>query len=78
MKSTNCDIGVLDEIHISVDNSRQTGQASQKPNDDAGDFGHQHCAAEARLHWVDNGQVAIDAETGEQEHAGIEVEADTG
>lgn len=78
MESTNCDVGVLDEIHISVDNSWQTGQASHQPNDDAGNFGHQHCASEARLHWVDNGQVAINAETGEQEHTGIEVETDAG
>lgn len=78
MESADCDIGVLNEIHISVDNSWQTGQASQHPDDDAGDFGHQHGAAEARLHRVDNGQVAVDAETGEQEHAGVEVETDTG
>lgn len=78
MESTDCDVGVLDEIHIPVDDSWQTGQASQHPDDDAGDFGHQHRAAEARLHRVDNGQVAVDAEAGEQEHAGVEVETDTG
>lgn len=78
MKRAHCDIGVLDEVYISVDDSWQTGQASHQPDDDAGDFGHQHRAAKARLHWVDDGQVAVDAETREKEHTGVEVEAHAG
>lgn len=78
MKRAHCDVGVLDEIHVSVNDGWQTGQASHQPDDDAGDFGHQHRAAEARLHRVDDGQVAVDAETREQEHTGVEVETDAG
>ena len=78
MESTDCDIGVLNEKYISVDYSWQTGQASQQPNNDAGDFGHKHCAPEAGLHWVKDSQVAINAQTCEQKHTGIEVETDTG
>jgi hypothetical protein len=78
MEGTDRDVGVLNEKHISVDNGGQTGQASHQPNDNASDFGYKHCATEAGLHWVNNGQVAIDAETGEQKDTGVEVETDAG
>lgn len=59
-----------------MDDDRQAGHASQEPDGDAGDSGYEHGAADPRLHWVHDGQVAVNAQAREQEHAGVQVETD--
>lgn len=59
-----------------MDDDGQAGHAGQEPDGDAGDSGYKHGAADPRLHRVHDGQVAVDAQAREQEHAGVQVETD--
>lgn len=59
-----------------MDDDGQAGHARQQPDGHAGEPGHERGAAEARLHRVHDGQVAVDAQARQQEHAGVQVETD--
>uniref|UniRef100_A0A8C5X9N2 Uncharacterized protein n=1 Tax=Malurus cyaneus samueli TaxID=2593467 RepID=A0A8C5X9N2_9PASS len=67
-------VQILSKENVAVNDDGQAGHAGQQPDGDAGDSGHKHGAADPRLHRVHDGQVAVDAEARQQEHAGVQVE----
>uniref|UniRef100_A0A8C3DMB0 Uncharacterized protein n=1 Tax=Corvus moneduloides TaxID=1196302 RepID=A0A8C3DMB0_CORMO len=62
------------DADVAVNDDGQAGHAGEKPDGNAGYSGYKHGPADPRLHRVHDGQVAVDAEAREQEHAGVEVE----
>lgn len=67
-------VHVADVVHVPGQRRGQAEHKRKKPDHHAGNACVHHSAEPARLHRVDDGEVAVDAERHQEKYAGVEVE----